>query len=410
MTSHSRDPAVAAPAHPGGWLMATLLLQITFGVVAMTLCLPSMPTWATEFGASQASVQLTFSAYVAAFGGLQLVYGPWSDRIGRKPLLLGGMALVLLGSVIAALSPNLAVLVLGRVLQGAGGAAGMSVGRAMVQDFFSGRERTRMMAYVGMAMGTCPPLATLLGGQVHVALGWQANFWITAGLAALALLAAWRGLPARKPVHANTTHWLTALFSAYGRLLREPTFLSYVLIMAMLTSAFYCFLSGAPIVLTHYGVPPDRMGWYIMAVPIPYIFGNMLTSRLVHHMGDRRLMGLGFFAVQAGLWLMLLLAWAGLHTPWAFALPLTLLGLGHGLIAPPAISGSVGLIPTLAGAAAAVAGASQQVMGAFGSYVVGLLDHEGPVNLGLLMMGFSLMGGVAQLLLSYAVRRKPVVF
>ncbi|MCZ8294167.1 MAG: multidrug effflux MFS transporter [Hylemonella sp.] len=409
MTSHSRDPAVAAPAHPGGWLMATLLLQIIFGVVAMTLCLPSMPTWATEFNASQASVQLTFSAYVAAFGGLQLVYGPWSDRIGRKPLLLGGMALVLLGSVIAALAPNLAVLVLGRVLQGAGGAAGMSVGRAMVQDFFSGRERTRMMAYVGMAMGTCPPLATLLGGQVHVALGWQANFWITAGLAALALLAAWRGLPTRKPVHAITTHWLTALFSAYGRLLREPTFLSYVLIMAMLTSAFYCFLSGAPIVLTHYGVPPDRMGWYIMAVPIPYIFGNMLTSRLVHHMGDRRLMGLGFFAVQAGLWLMLLLAWGGLHTPWAFALPLTLLGLGHGLIAPPAISGSVGLIPALAGAAAAVAGASQQVMGAFGSYVVGLLDHEGPVNLGLLMMGFSLMGGVAQLLLSYAVRPKPVV-
>ncbi len=409
MTSKTRDPAAASTARPSGWLMATLLLQITFGVVAMTLCLPSMPAWAAEFQTSQASVQLTFSAYVAAFGGLQLVYGPWSDRIGRKPLLLGGMALVLLGSVIAALAPNLAVLVLGRVLQGAGGAAGMSVGRAMVQDFFSGRERTRMMAYVGMAMGTCPPLATLLGGQVHVSLGWQANFWITALLAALALLAAWRGLPTRKPVHATTTHWLTALFSAYGRLLREPAFLCYVLIMAMLTSAFYCFLSGAPIVLTHYGVTPDRMGWYIMAVPIPYIFGNMLTSRLVQHMGDRRLMGWGFFAVQAGLWLMLLLAWAGLHTPWAFALPLALLGLGHGLIAPPAISGSVGLIPALAGAAAAVAGASQQVMGAFGSYMVGVLDHEGPVNLGLLMMGFSLMGGVAQLLLRYAVKHKPLV-
>ncbi len=385
--------------------MATLLLHIVFSVAAMTLCLPSMPSWAAEFGASQASVQLTFSAYVAAFGALQLVYGPWSDRIGRKPLLLGGMALVLVGSVIAALAPNLAVLVLGRALQGAGGAAGMSVGRAMVQDFFTGRERTRMMAYVGMAIGTCPPLATLLGGQVHVALGWQANFWITALLAALALAAAWRGLPTRAPLHATASHWLPALLGAYTRLLREPAFLCHVLIMATLTSAFYCFISGAPIVLTHYGVPPDRMGWYIMAVPIPYIAGNLLTSRLVQHVGDRRLMALGFVAVQAGLWLMLLLAWAGVHTPWAFALPLTLLGLGHGLIAPPAISGSVGLIPALAGAAAALAGATQQAMGSLGSYLVGLLPHEGPVNLGLLMMGFSLAGGLAQLGLRRVLKR-----
>jgi len=410
MTSNARDPAAATPAHPGGRLMVTLLLQITFGVVAMTICLPSMPAWAAAFDASQAGVQLTFSAYVAAFGGLQLVFGPWSDRVGRKPLLLGGMALALAGSVIAALAPSLAVLVLGRVLQGAGSAAGMSAGRAMVQDFFRGRERTRMMAYIGMAMGTCPPLATLLGGQVHVALGWQANFWITAALALVALVAGWRWLPARGPARAAVqAHWLAALLGAYARLLREPAFLCYVLIIAALTSTFYCFLSGAPIVLTQYGVAPDRMGWYIMAVPVPYILGNVLTSRLVHRIGDSRLMGLGFFSVQAGLWLMLLLAWAGLRTPAAFALPLMLLGFGHGMISPTAISGTVGLIPALAGAAAAVAGASQQVLGSFGSYVVGLLEHDGPLGLGLLMMAFSLLGGVAQLLLRYVVRRSPVV-
>ena len=408
MTSQTSDSVPVAPTHPGGWLVATLLLQIIFGVVAMTICLPSMPTWGQEFQASQASVQLAFSAYVVAFGGMQLVFGPWSDRIGRKPLLLGGMALALLGSVLAALAPDLSTLVLGRVLQGAGSAAGMSVGRAMVQDFFSGRERTRMMAYVGMVMGTCPPLATLLGGQVHVALGWQANFWITAVLATLALLAGWRLLPARQPAPASEAHWLAALLGAYARLLREPAFLSYVLIMAMVTSAFYCFLSGAPIVLTHYGVTPDAMGWYIMAVPIPYFFGNMLTSRLVHRIGDRRLMALGLLSALTGVSLMLLLAYAGLRTPVAFALPLMLLGLGHGLIAPAAISGSVGVFPALAGAAAAVAGASQQVMGSLGSYVVGLLAHDGPVNLGLLMLGFSLLGGLAQWLLHVVMKRRPM--
>jgi hypothetical protein len=122
-----------------GWLTANLVAQLGFGLLAMTICLPSMQDWATTFGASQASVQLTFSGYIAAYGGLQLVYGPLSDRIGRKPVLMLGLALAVLGSLLAAVAPSLWLLTAARVLQGAGTAAGMVVGARWCRTSSPGR-------------------------------------------------------------------------------------------------------------------------------------------------------------------------------------------------------------------------------------------------------------------------------
>ncbi|MDB5942874.1 MAG: drug resistance transporter, Bcr/CflA subfamily protein, partial [Ramlibacter sp.] len=120
-----------------GWLTVNLVAQLAFGLLAMTICLPSMQDWPVAFGASQAAVQLTFSGYIAAYGCLQLVYGPWSDRIGRKPVLMLGLVLACLGSLLAAFAPGVGTLTLARVLQGAGAGAGMVVGRALVQDLYS---------------------------------------------------------------------------------------------------------------------------------------------------------------------------------------------------------------------------------------------------------------------------------
>lgn len=258
---------------PRGWLIANLLAQIGFGLLAMTVCLPSMQSWATTFGASQAAVQLTFSAYLVTYGALQLVYGPLSDRHGRRPVLIFGVALAGVGSVLAALAPSLDVLILARALQGAGSAAGMVVGR--------------------------------------------------------------------------------------------------------------------------YGVGPEGIGWYIMAIPLSYILGNYLTSHWVHRLGERRMMALGLVAAVSGLVLLLALGGAGWHNPLAFALPLLLLGLGHGFLNPPALAGTVAVVPALAGSAAAVAGLMQQLMGAAGGYVVGLVSHQGTINLGCLMLMFTLCSVLA---------------
>lgn len=397
--------AAQPPRPTHALLVANLLAQLAFGLLAMTICLPSMQEWAGMFDASQARVQLTFSGYVVAYGGLQLLYGPLSDRLGRKHILLFGLFVGGVGAVMAALANDLNTLIVARVLQGAGSAAGMVVGRAMVQDLFQGPARTRVMAYIGMTMGLCPPLATIVGGQLHVRLGWQANFVLIAVLAAVLFVAAWRGLPDHAKATTAQPHWLRAMGASYARLAREPAFILYVALLSMITATFYTFLSGAPIVLGSYGVGPEGIGYYIMSIPLAYIVGNYLTSHLVHRTGDRPMMLLGQALTLTGIALMLGLALAGWHSPLAFALPLILLGIGHGFLVPPALAGTVSLVPALAGSAAAVAGLMQQMMGAVGGFTVGLFTHEGAVNLGLLMLGFALCAAVAQGLLHRLVAR-----
>lgn len=379
--------------------VALIVAQLGYGLLAMLLCIPSMPDWASLFGESQAHVQLAFSAYVVAYGGMQLVYGPASDRLGRRRVLLAGLALATLGSALAALAPTLWLLVAARVLQGAGAAAGMVIGRALVQDFFQGPERTRVLAYVGMAMGVMPPTATLLGGQLHVHLGWQANFVLSAVLGAMLWLTAWRALaPDAPPAQAGAGSAWRAAAAAYARLARESAFVRYALVMAMATATFYAFLGGAPLVLRRWGVGPEGVGLYIMCVPLSYIIGNFLTSRWVHRLGEAGLMAWGQGFTLAGAALIPALAWGGVDHPLALALPLLVLGLGHGLLVPPTLAGTVGLVPALAGSAAAVAGVAQQVLGAAGGWAVGLLDHgHGAAPLGLLMLALASAGAVAQL-------------
>ena len=392
-------PRTQEKAAHSPWLIANVLAQIAFGLLAMTLCLPSMQEWGAIFDTPQADVQLTFSGYVVAYGALQLVYGPLSDRYGRKPILMLGLVVAGLASVMAALATDITTLIAARVLQGAGCAASMVVSRSMVQDLFTGPQRTRVMAYIGMALGLCPPLATLIGGQMHVRFGWQTNFVLLAVLAVLLWVAAWLGLPRGAQTAPASGHWLRAMLRAYARLLREPRFLLYVAILAATTATFYAFLAGAPIVLKGYGIGPDGIGWFIMAVPVSYILGNFMTSRLIAQAGESRVMAWGQVLTLGGLVVMLALGLGGVQTALAVALPLLLLGLGHGLLNPPTLAGTVGVLPALAGSAAAVAGLMQQLTGASAGYLVGLVPHEDAVNLGWMMLGFALTGAVAQFFL-----------
>lgn len=310
----------------------------------MTICIPSMQEWGAIFDAGQPAVQLTFSGYVVAYGCLQLLYGPLSDRVGRKKVLMTGLTLAFVGSVLAALAPGLPSLTAARVLQGAGCAA-VVVGRAMVQDLFSGPERTRVMAYVGMCMGLCPPAARILGGQLRAG-GMAGQLCADGGAGGRAV----GGRVARPAAHQPHTtvqpHWLRAMGAAYARLAREPAFLLYVSILSMTgRHVLHLFLGGAPIVLGSYGVGPDRVGFYIMFIPLSYIVGSFITSRLSHRVPDAAMAQAGHTCTVAGVGLMLALGLAGVHSPLAFALPLVLMGAGHGLLMPSTLGGAGGRHP-----------------------------------------------------------------
>jgi MFS transporter, DHA1 family, multidrug resistance protein len=401
-------PSVPHASPRQGTLVFTLLAQICFGLVMLTLCLPSMQTWGATFDVSQATVQLTFSAYVLAFGFFQLVFGPLSDQHGRRPVVLAGLVVALVGSGLGSLADDMNTLIAARFLQGAGAAAGIVAGRASVHDLFDGATRTRVMAYVGMAMGLCPPIATVVGGQLHTRFGWQSNFVLASVLAMVLMLAAWHWLPRRAPApSASPTAgpWLRTAGASYRRLLQERAFAFYVLVMGFTGAAFYAFLSGAPLVLRSYGVGPAGVGWYIMVVPLSYIVGNFLTSRVAGRLSLHQLMVAGHALSALGIVVMMALAVWGPSSPLSFALPLLLFGMGHGLSVPATLTRTVGLVPALAGAAAALSGVTQQWCGALGGYAVGWLDHDqGPLALGALMLLVTLLSASALGLASFRAR------
>ena len=389
----------APSAPPTRFVLANLLCAVGFGLVAMTICLPSMPQWAELFDVAQANVQLTFSAFVVAFGVTQVIYGPLSDRYGRRRLLMFGFALAAAGSVAGAMASGLTALTFARLVQGAGAGAGMVLGRAMVQDFFSGADRSRAMAYVGMAMGLCAPLATVVGGQLHVHFGWRANFVLIALLAGVLMVTTWRVIPADTVTRTDRAHWLREMFDAYAQLVRVPAYLAYVAILALSTASFYIYLAGAPSVLANYGVGPAEVGFFIMFPPMAYIVGSFLTSRLVKYFADAGLMLVGQCISLTGLVILLILAVIGVPSPFAVAGPLILLGFGQGLLMPPTLVGTVSVVPALAGAAAGAAGLAQQLCGAFGGYAIGLFEHRGAVKLALLMLLFMGAAFASQLFL-----------
>lgn len=382
---------------PSRFSLVNLLCAIGFGLVVMTICLPSMPSWRGVFNASQASVQLSFSSFVLAFGVAQVIYGPLSDNYGRRRLLMFGFVLAALGSVAAAFASTLPALTVARFIQGAGAGAGMVLGRALVQDNFTGADKARVMAYIGMAMGMCAPVATVVGGQLHVYFGWRANFVLSAVLACVLLLTTWSGLPPDAHSSATRSHWFRDMMNAYGQLLRVPTFIAYSGIVALSTGTFYLYLAGAPSVLANYGVGPSAVGFFIMFVPVSYIAGNFLTSRLVKRFGESNLMFVGQCLGITGITLVLALALWGVRTPFAVAGPLLILGLGQGLLMPSALAGTVSVIPAVAGAAAGVAGLAQQLSGAFGGYAIGFFKHDSAVDLAVLMLLFMVAAFASQL-------------
>ena len=358
----------------------------------MTICLPSMQEWGAIFSAGQPAVQLTFSLYVLAYGSLQLLYGPLSDRFGRRPVLLTGLLCATVGAILAVFAQDIATLTVARIIQGAGSAAGIVIGRALVQDIFVGPDRTRVMAYVGMALGMTPPLATIIGGALHEWLGWRANFILVALLSIGLFISASRLVPSERSHPRIKRHWVAEMLAAYLALVRQPGFVLYVLLLGCTTATFYVYLSGAPMILKNFDIGPAGVGWVVMICPLFYILGNFLTSRYVHRLGEHRIMQVGQWLSIAGVAMMLTLSLIEWNSVLAFVLPMVLVGLGHGFLVPPTLTATVGLNPSLAGAAAGMAGLAQQGVGAFGGFAVGLVAHDNAINASFLMLAFTCAG------------------
>jgi len=371
---------VTARGLPSDRLLILLLAAVTAaGPVTMNLYVPALPAIQAHFGATLAEINATLSLSLAAFAVGVLAFGPLSDRIGRRPVLLAGQLVFALGNLLCLLSPSLEVLLAGRVVQALGSSAGVVVARAVLADVY-GRERmARMLAYLTMIMVIGPTTAPLVGGILTEAFGWHSLFAALLGVNLLTLAFAWRLLPeTRNPADRDAG---TSLLHSAGALLRQRKFVDFAAQASCIYALFLGFISVAPYVMAKMGHPASTYGAWYLAVAGGYFLGNWLTTRYATKLGLERLIRIGvsiqLVSAAAGAGLVL----AGWWTPAALFLPMGVLGFGQGLILPNITASAVALAPRTPGIASSLLGFGQQVVGAVSVQSLAMLPIDTPVPL-----------------------------
>ena len=374
----------AAPARVqiGSWARLALLVGITAPApFALNLFLPSMPGVAVALAADYATVQLTLSLFLAGFAVAQLVYGPLSDRFGRRPVLLFGLVLYFAGSAVCLVAPTIEILVLGRVVQAIGGGAGMVLSRAIIRDLYDREQAASMMAYVVMAMAVAPMFSPAIGGYLDVWFGWRAGFAVTAvvGLG-LTLVVALTLAETRVPGPQAGGAMRVVIDAA--SLLKLRAFLGYACQVSCTSGVFFAFLGGAPYVtVTLLGRPPDEYGLYFMIIAIGYIAGNFCSGRISRRIGLDNMVAFGASAsIAGGLALGLVIGLDAL-TPLTLFGAMALFTFGNGLSVPNGMAGAVSVDPNRAGAASGLVGFMQMAVGGIGSYLGGGLVVDGAAPL-----------------------------
>lgn len=375
-------------ARPPIWLlmMATVAAQL-----ALTIYLPALPGIATYFNVAYGTAQLTLSIYLLAFAFAQLAVGPLSDRIGRRPVLIGSLALFVISSVLCALSVSIEMLIGARMLQACGACGGVVLGRAIVRDSRTAQEAPRAMGYVTSSMALAPALAPLLGGQMLLVFDWRASFWLTAAFAAVVLVAVWLMLGETAPKSKAPTNWLRAYLEGFRIVMRERRFVGLMIASTSATAAFNIFFSAGPILLIQVmGVSAALFGWFTLAWAGNFVIGSLVQARLQGSIKSINLVAWGQLLLIAGALGMMITALAGYVAPLALIIPLIVMGWGNGLNVPNAVANAMAAVPAHhAGAASALLGFVQMLAAALLTVLMGYVPHTTQFNIGL---GIALVG------------------
>jgi len=387
-------------------LTALLAFLTALGPLSTDMYLPSLPAIAAALGSDSAGAQMTLSAFLFGFAGGQIFYGPLSDRLGRKPVLLGGMALFITASLACAFAPDMTWLVAGRFFQALGASGPIVLGRAIVRDLYEGPRAGRELSRMGTVMGVVPALAPLLGGVLETAFGWRSSFFATAffgvALGTIVVLMLPETLRERSP-HAVS---LRSIFAGFKVLLQHPRYRFYVSLSALAYSGLFTFISGSSFVLQKvYGLSVMGFSMVFSFVVLGFVTGTLVAQRAVGRLGLDRTIGLGVMALAGGGAAMMLAVWFGPGSPLEIMLPMTLYTMGVGLVMPQSMAGAMTPFPERAGAASSLLGLIQMMMAALVGTLLGqMLDWGSALPLPALIL---VLGGSALLVHRMMTRLPP---
>jgi len=363
----AEKPSRAAPL----WLLALLTFS---GTLAMHIFVPALPEAGRDLGASIGEMQMTMSVYIFGLAVGQLLYGPLSDRFGRRSVLTVGLVIYAGTGLWAAFASDVHTLIILRLLQALGGCAGLVIGRAIVRDTALAKEAAQRLALMNLMVAIGPGAAPLLGSALTTAFGWRSIFFGLAGLGAINLLFTWWLLP---ETHSTTgSAHVGMLARNYGRLLRSPAFLGYALGGGCATTSMYGFVAASPFIFTHQlGRPDHEVGIYLALQISGVWLGSMAASRLIPKFPINWLMvGANAASVLAALVLLAAVLSGHLSVPLIVG-PMFFFAFGAGIASPAALGQAISVNPAVIGSASGLYGFSQMGVGAVCTAIAGLGDN-----------------------------------
>ena len=356
--------------------LITLLAAVTaIGPFALQALSPALPALATDFAVPAAVAQLMLSLSLVAMAASTLVWGPVSDRLGRRPVMVAGLVLAGFGSALAALAPELWIAILGRLMQAGGAVAGLVLARAVAQDLYGKDRSAAVIGQITAAMVVAPMVAPALSGLIVESVGWRGIFALVA-VAAFGL-ALW--VRARLPETAprGRRENPLATLRAFGQIGRLRTFWAHACFGAFSLAGFLFFVGAAPYVMEQaYGARPSVYGFFFMPLAATYMLANMACGRMTSRFGSRRMIIFGGSCTIAAMATGLVVMSFGVVNPLALMVPAFFHSVGAGLSVPNSIAGAVGAAPERAGAASGLLGFIQFLTAAVTTQIAGFLPHD----------------------------------
>jgi len=360
---------------------------MAFTSLSTDIYLPAMPVMAKEL---QGDAELTITGFLIGFCLAQLIWGPVSDHFGRRPPLIVGMVLFIIGSAGCALSTDISQIVFWRVFQALGACTGPMLARAMIRDLFSRTRAAQMLSTLTIVMAIAPIMGPLLGGQMIKITSWHSIFWLLTAIGVFMLLSLY-WLPETLPAGRRVTASLPGAFQTYCRLLGNVSFMKYTLCLTFYYVAVYAFIAGSPFVyITHFHVDPQHYGW-LFAVNILGVMGlSAVNRRLVQHYPlEMLLKGAVLIAALASL-LLAVATKLNIGGIALIAIAIFVLFSMNGIIAATATAAALDSAPDTAGSASALIGSLQYGSGIISSLLLALFSDGTPWTMGWIMMFFTL--------------------
>lgn len=382
----------------------TLVAAAALGPLAMNVFLPSLPGITDYFETTAATSQLSVSLYLGAVALLQLVFGPLSDKFGRRPVILIAFCIMIIGTLVCIFATTIEWFLTGRIIQ-ASASAGLVLSRAIARDITKGTDAAVLIAYITMGMSLAPMIGPLIGGYLDEFYGWQSSFYLTLGFAIFALSLAYFDLGETNKQKQNS---LKEQIEAYPELLRSRRFWGYAVTAMFSSGAFFAFLGGGSLLADRvYGLTPSQYGFYFMFISLGYLLGNLVSGRITKRIGINLMMFSGNIIVGLGLSASILLILAGVSHPFAFFGFVFFVGLGNGMTLPSANAGVVNVRPNLAGSASGLAGSLQLGGGAILSVIAGytISAENGATPLAAVMLISMLCASLATLYVMHIERQ-----